>query len=467
MTATTGAHSPVTAPAEPPRGLARVVDLSARPGDEAGIRRSRGDQILITVLALAVWGGLVALVRAWGMFLEHTGHRLTIYTYPVLGGYRVGLGTTFWLPIAATIAMVALLPRWAARLSWRAALAVSAGASVTWWVSLAAVDGWAGLTDGLAWRADFQDVLPGITTDPRAFLSTFVDRLGSYGIQVRAHPPGLPLLLAAMSRAHLDGPGWAAAVVLASASAGVVGVLVAVRRLVDEGTARRALPFLVLAPAALWIATSFDALYLGVGVWMITLLVLAADSTGTRAVLCAVGAGVLATAAVLLSYGLVLLGGLALLVVWHRRSWRTGSIAAAVTALGVLAFAPFGFWWPSGLAATRDQYYGLGLDRPYSYFVIANLGAWALVIGPATAVALTRLCDRRLWVLVGGGLAAVVVADVSGLSLGEVERIWLPFSPWVIVAGAVLGGRRWTTRGWLASQAATALIVTARIRTLW
>ena len=42
----------------------------------------------------------------------------------------------------------------------------------------------------------------------------------------------------------------------------VRAVLGAVRELAGEGTARRALPFVVLSPAAIWIATSFDALFM-------------------------------------------------------------------------------------------------------------------------------------------------------------------------------------------------------------
>ncbi|CCH19171.1 Protein of unknown function [Micromonospora lupini str. Lupac 08] len=54
-------------------------------------------------------------------------------------------------------------------------------------------------------------------------------------------------------------------------------------------------------------------------------------------------------------------------------------------------------------------------------------------------------------------LVAVLGADLSGLSKAEVERIWLPFVVWLLVATARLpqGSRRW----WLAAQALTALAV--------
>ena len=72
------------------------------------------------------------------------------------------------------------------------------------------------------------------------------------------------------------------------------------------------------------------------------------------------------------------------------------------------------------LTSTKDAYdRNLARVRPYGYFVVANLAAFAVAVGPATAVALARLRSRATWVLVGGGLAAVVAADVSGLSLAE------------------------------------------------
>ncbi len=82
-------------------------------------------------------------------------------------------------------------------------------------------------------------------------------------------------------------------------------------------------------------------------------------------------------------------------------------------------------------------------------------------------VAVALLRDRRLWVLVGGGVGAALAADVSGLSNGEVERIWLPFTVWVFVAGAVLATRATATRGWMAVQVLTAIGLTAVVGTNW
>jgi hypothetical protein len=117
--------------------------------------------------------------------------------------------------------------------------------------------------------------------------------------------------------------------------------------------------------------------------------------------------------------------------------------------------------------ATKQTIDGIHFVRPYSYFIIDDPAAWALALGPAMAVAVVRLRDRKLWLLVGGAIAAAVLADVSGLSEGEVERIWLPFTVWVLVAGAALGPGRAAVRGWLAAQVLTALAIQATIATLW
>jgi hypothetical protein len=427
------------------------------------------DLTVITVLALATWVLLVFLSRVWAMYLETEGHRLVLYTPPILGGYRVGLNAAFALPVVTAGLLVALLPRWTSRLAWSRAVVTGCAGALAWWVSLALVDGPAGLTDGLEWPADFATVLPGVMASPRRWLGGFTAGVIHDNIQIRAHPPGLPLLLAALGRLHLGGAAWAAGVVLASAAAGVAAVAVAVRELAGEDVARRALPFVALAPAAIWIATSFDALYLGVAAWFVTTMVLAMGAGGRRADVLAAVAGLLAAATIMLSYGLVLMGAIVVVVAVVRRRWRPVAVAAATALAAIAAFVPFGFWWPSGLGATREAYYALGLDRPYSYFAVADFGAWALVLGPATAVALARLRDARLWLLVGGAVLATVIATISGLSTGEVERIWLPFSIWVLPAGAVLAGRgrAGSGRGWLGLQVASALVVVALIRPVW
>jgi hypothetical protein len=280
------------------------------------------------------------------------------------------------------------------------------------------------------------------------------------------------MLLGLLDRLGLQGPGWATGLVLLSAAASIPALLLIVHRLCGDRTARRALPFIVLSPAALWIATSTDAFYLGITTWMLALLIVAmdrrVDDPSRAGDLLAVAAGVLVFATIMMSYGLVLLAIGPALIAWHRRRLRPLIIAAAVALAGVGLTALLGFWWIDGLLATRHAYDTLDLDRPYGYFFVNNIGAWALALGPAVAVALTRLRDRSLWLLAGAGLGAAALANLSGMSEGEVERIWLPFTVLVLPATAVLvGTNRWATSAWLSLQAGSALLLTALVNLRW
>jgi hypothetical protein len=88
------------------------------------------------------------------------------------------------------------------------------------------------------------------------------------------------------------------------------------------------------------------------------------------------------------------------------------------------------------------------------------------MIGAAVAlVARAVPRDRVLTLLVGAGAAMVVLADLSGMSKGEVERIWLPFVPWLTL-GLVLLPEHWR-RPALVIQAVTALLVQHLLYTSW
>jgi hypothetical protein len=129
------------------------------------------------------------------------------------------------------------------------------------------------------------------------------------------------------------------------------------------------------------------------------------------------------------------------------------------------AFAAAGFWWPDGLAATSALYHGGNAAlRPYAPFLLISLAAFALALGPAAAAGIAHLKDRRVWLIVGAALASLAAADLSGLSRGETERIWLIFVPWIGLAAAALVVHR---RGWLAAQLALAIILQATVRSPW
>jgi hypothetical protein len=259
----------------------------------------------------------------------------------------------------------------------------------------------------------------------------------------------------------------------------VPAVLVAVRAVGGERFARAAAPFVAVSPAAIWLVSSADAVFAGVGAWAIACLVLACTRVpDRRADALALAGGVGLGVCAFLSYGLVLLAVVPAVV-----AWRSGRIRPLVLGVGgacavLAAFALGGFWWFTGLAATRSRYAaGIASRRPYEAFLIANLACVAVATGPAVAAGLARLRASGPRLLVCGALGAIALADVSGMSKGEVERIWLPFTVWLLpAAGAVAltrdrGGHdvfdERSAQRWLAAQCGLALVVQVLVRTPW
>ena len=144
----------------------------------------------------------------------------------------------------------------------------------------------------------------------------------------------------------------------------------------------------------------------------------------------------MAAVSVFLSYGIVLLASVPAVVAWRRGRVRVLGLACVPVAAAVGIAAAGGFWWFDGLAATREAYaLSLARVRPVRLLLVANLAAVAVAVGPAVWVGLARMRRGGAWLIAGGALVAIVLADLSGLSKAEVERIWLPFLPWLVVAG--------------------------------
>ena len=422
-------------------------------------------------VAMAGWLALIAVAHVWGRHLLDTGHRIQVGLPPLVGRLDLRLGRAAVPAFVLAGAAVLAAPALATRLPWRRLLVATALAAAAWAVALALVDGPGALTRPLLLRGEYlHDV--GRAGSPTDFLASFTDRLATYHTHTQGHPPGMVLLLSVLQRVGLGGPGWMAALCIAAGASAAPAALVALRTVAGETSARRAAPFLAFAPAALWVATTADAFYAGLGAWGVALLALAFAAAGDgrdprRSDLPAATGGLLLGGAAYCSYGLVLLAPVAAALALASRNrrplWRPVAVAALAAGAVASVFTVAGFWWFDGLAATRAAYAaGVAFRRPYGYFLLANLAAFAVALGPAAGVALARLRSSGPWLLAGGALVAVALADGSGLSKGEVERIWLPFVPWVLVATSTL-----RARGWLGLQVATALTVQTMVRTPW
>lgn len=388
----------------------------------------------IDAVGLAGWAGLVLAARLLGLWAIRRDARAALPFPPLAVRYDPRWNARALIPLALAVIFLMLAPAAARSLSWRTLLVAAFAAGLAWALALAQVDGVVGVTgDG-----NYLDVVP-LVRGPGSFLSSFVDRIGTYPQHVRAHPPGMVVLLWAMSRIGLGGYVAEGLMVTVAGCAAIPAVMMAARDVAGEDRARTAAPFLALAPAAIWIATTADALYAGVGAWAVSLIVLATSRRGLRADALALGGGLLFGAGLFLTYGLVLLALVPLTVAAARRRVRPLLLAGAAAGAVVVPFALAGFWWVDGLRATMAQYYkSAARFRPQRAFWLVNLGAFAVALGPAIGPLLARLRDRATWLLVGAALAAVALADATGLSKAEVERIWLPFAPWILLASASL-----------------------------
>ncbi|MFD3497302.1 hypothetical protein [Streptomyces sp. NPDC058678] len=430
---------------------------------------------LYAALAAAL---LVATAALVGAAIQERNGTLRVGWPPLLATWDPHLGPGTPAALAIGVVVVAYGPALAARLPWRALLPAVWAVGMAWTWSLALVDGWyRGVAEQLTTRNEYLRVVDRFHDIPAALADfnhhILIDAPDNWPAHVAGHPPGATLTFVLLDRVGLGGGGWAGAWCITVGTTAAVAVLVTVRTLADESLARRAAPFLVLAPAAVWVGTSADGYFAAVAAWAVAFLALAV--TGRRPGWNGVASGLLFGLTLYLSYGLtlfVLIAGAALFLGAHRI--RPLPFLLAGFLVVPVAFTALGFdWWEAYRLLVRRYHQGSGGIRPYDYWVWANLACTALVVGPATAAGLRRTGvalvhrrsgpDVRVGVLVLAALTALLVADLSGMSKAETERIWLPFAVWLLPACAWLTG----VRGWLAAQAVLALLINHLLLTGW
>ncbi|MER6026113.1 hypothetical protein [Streptomyces sp. NPDC001851] len=475
---------------------------------------------------------LVAAAVLAGRHIQDTRHTLFVHWPPVFADWDPHLGPGTPAALAVAAATVAYGPAVAARLPWRALLALAWTAALAWILSLALVDGWhQGVAVRLTTREEYLRVI-GRFQDIPAALRDFTHHIVSgtpapWPAHVAGHPPAATLTFVLLDRIGLRGGGWAGMWCVTVGATGCVAVLIALRALADETLARRAAPFLVLAPAAVWQGTSADGYFAAVAAWSLALLALALTR---RSHGCAAASGLLFGLTCYLSYGLTLLALIGAAVLALTVSGLRERPALLLSLLAGLAVFPVVFtlagfdWWAAYHLLVTRYYQGVGGIRPYGYWVWANLACTALITGPATAAGLRRTtaallpgtgvrrpaallartgsrqaaaplpgtgsihpaprltigsrpsgapplppagrlpaADARLALVVSAALLALLVADLSGMSKAETERIWLPFALWLLPACALLPH----PRAWLTAQAVLALLLNHLLLTGW
>lgn len=443
------------------------------------------------LVALGAALALIIVAAVVGYEMNRHGLPIVLPRPPLLAFWHphVGWGT----PLAILSLLLGLrLQHLVALLSWRRLLLAGWLLNLAWMCSLALVDGvQRGWIDVLLDPNEYLHDLHRIS-DPWTFLSSFTHYIAFgpgvggdlvWTTHVAGHPPLTTLIFWMLARIGLGGGFWAGALCILVASAASVALPVTLRELGAEAAGRRIVPFIALFPGAVWMAVSADGLFAGVAVSGLALV--CRGAVRGRIVTSLLG-GQLLGVAVFLSYGLVLFGLVVLLILLltiRQRDLRSIVVPWLGATAGFISVAAvhlaLGFNWFDGLAALRVRYdQGIASQRPYSYFIYANLAAWLISCSPLLAIGIGRSIaaltrgraeqwaeDRLAALLALSGVLSALIADLSGLSKAEAERIWLSFGIIAYSGLALLRGR--SARLALIASAIWALLVNHLLNTGW
>ena len=436
-------------------------------------RRAFGWAAIGAFLWIAVVGGAALIGRA-----AHAADPSTpTKAAPFFGRYEVLLSAGVWRPIVLGLVLIVVWPVLCRRLRFRYLLPLSSVVATMWAVAVATITGLAVLASPIANQHDYLPVVARITS-PGSFLDTFIARYESFPIHVKGHPPLAVLAFWILEQIGLGGKWPATMLVLAVASLAAPATIVLVRNLTGDQQARQLAVFAGLSPAVITIATSVDGAIMGVVALTAAAASMAWRATGNWALALGFLTGLLAGAALYLSYGAPLLLTPCLAVgILLIRDRKFATIAAMVAGVLVVAglFTASGFWLLDGLDLTRAAYkLGISTRRPYWLFIWLNLAALVGLAGPAPLAGVAKTLSNyrtakpnALWLVIAMTLLGVLAADLSGLSKGEVERIWLAFIPFLLLATIPLARSQNLARFALGLQLTAAVFLQVVWRSPW
>lgn len=431
---------------------------------------------LVCIAVAVVWWSVVE-----GRAEQRVNTGLNLGAAPLVGRDEMdGWAWRFgWSLVAA--GLFALLIVAACRSGWwwrvrqRWVLLTTALGAMLFATLLALSDGVGGLRFGAEHQSEY---LANLADAPPAgeFVRTFVDQIDRYSVHARGHPPGFVVLLKFLDAIGLSGVWPVVALSILGTGVTAAAVLLTVRAVAGDEWMRRAAPLLIVAPYGIWMLTSGDAVFTAVGALGIAAVAEGVSRRRWHALWFGISAGVLFGCLFFLTYlgaTLLLVPTLLLVAALRRRDLGSWWVIAGGTAAGLAVIAVFrlaGFWWLDGVRATSEQYHlGSAQFRRWSYFAIGNIGAALFALGPVTVVGLGAFRSRRMWLLVGGALSALLVSHLSRYTKGEVERIWLIFYPWIAIAGAavIARSRRWSGATAVGVQATCAIVLQAALLSKW
>lgn len=401
---------------------------------------------------------------------------------PLFADYmrRFGPGTPLVLAIALAVGIWGM--RAADKLRLPALLLTAWAVALAWMLGLDAIDGWSRLGGVLASAGEYLPTAravadQGLLKGSAELIGSYIERIpldhpNNLPVHLAGHPPAAVLFFAVLVSLGVTSTWWIGFIVAALAATIPVAIVLTLRELHALAAGRAIVPFLVTAPAAIWLAVSADAVFATVGAWGIMVLSKSAAraTTDGRTIAWALVSGLLLGIGTFMNYGFPLIGLVAITVLLVARNFRPLMWSVLAALVVAFAFALAGFAWWEAYPVLEQRYWdGLASARPPSYWLWANIAALLFATGPVLGVgvlgtlgALVRNWrgiwsgaelsgqpmdpEKRVIVLVSlAAILMVVFADLSNMSRAEVERIWLFMVPWLLVSVALIPprSRRW------------------------
>jgi hypothetical protein len=384
-----------------------------------------------------------------------------------------GLGSVLAPALAMGVLAATVRGRFA-HASWRTVLLLGWAGSFAWALSLALVDGAAGLTRSLRSPDNYLTDVPEVGDSPLAYLRGYTSNPAALSIAARGHPPGPVLLLWGLQRIGITERLTLGVLITALGAFVTPLVLTALRGLCGEPAGRFFAPVLILAPYAVWVAVSVDVVVAVLGAVAVVLGVRASDraQTGLRAAGWALACGFTIGVAALFSYAAPWLGISAICLYFARRRPFLNLATGLGALLPVFAAQAAGFSWIDGLLMARDDYLArIEPERSAVAWSLTSVVVLLLAAGPPLMRSALRLRNTPGWPFLIGAGAAVTFSVFAGLARGGAEAAWLPFFPWLTVAAVaprVQGDEPAPTPLLLVGVGAlTAIVIEAVLATSW
>jgi hypothetical protein len=351
----------------------------------------------VTRWDLFVWLALAAAGLAFTWLAVRFASPLGTDAAPFLGTIRANVRPNSLLAPAVAAAVLAVAAHgWWDRTSWPIVLLTGYLAGLMWTVALAIVNGVHGL----------------------------------YGpANHSGEPPGPALVLRSIHRAGVTDPLAVGLLLTAIGALLVPLVLVAVRNGCGDLEARRYLPVVALAPYAIWVAASLDALVAVLVAAMVAAGAWASDNrrTGPKAGAGAITAGLLLGVAAMFSFAVPWMGFSLVCLYFARRRAALNFVTGLGALVPVGVAQLLGFRWVDGLLAAQRE-------RPVLWWGVISLVVLLLATGPVLVASLRKVRNTPGWPFLVGAGAAVLSTVLAGLARGGVEHAWLTFFPWLTVA---------------------------------